>query len=84
MLQFDPAKRISAENAMKHPYFKDLKMVKTAMPQQMPMPAPHPHAHAHAQQHAAGPVPMQHQATGPAQGMPFPQQHSGHNQKLDQ
>jgi len=29
MLQFDPAKRISAENAMKHPYFKDLKLVKT-------------------------------------------------------
>jgi hypothetical protein len=28
MLQFDPAKRISAENAMKHPYFKDLKLVK--------------------------------------------------------
>jgi cyclin-dependent kinase len=26
MLQFDPAKRISAENAMKHPYFKDLKL----------------------------------------------------------
>jgi len=28
MLQFDPAKRISAENAMKHPYFKDLKLLK--------------------------------------------------------
>jgi len=27
MLQFDPSKRISAENAMKHPYFKDLKLV---------------------------------------------------------
>jgi cyclin-dependent kinase len=26
MLQFDPAKRISAEQAMKHPYFKDLKL----------------------------------------------------------
>jgi len=28
MLQFDPAKRISAETAMKHPYFKDLKLQK--------------------------------------------------------
>jgi len=28
MLQFDPAKRISAEMAMKHPYFKDLKLQK--------------------------------------------------------
>jgi len=28
MLQFDPAKRISAESAMKHPYFKDLKLQK--------------------------------------------------------
>jgi len=28
MLQFDPNKRISAENAMKHPYFKDLKLQK--------------------------------------------------------
>jgi len=26
MLQFDPSKRISAEHAMKHPYFKDLKL----------------------------------------------------------
>ncbi len=26
MLQFDPAKRISAETAMKHPYFRDLKL----------------------------------------------------------
>ena len=26
MLQFDPSKRISAEQAMKHPYFKDLKL----------------------------------------------------------
>ena len=26
MLQFDPAKRISAEEAMKHPYFQSLKM----------------------------------------------------------
>jgi len=26
MLQFDPAKRVSAEAAMKHPYFKDLKL----------------------------------------------------------
>jgi len=32
MLQFDPAKRISAENAMKHPYFKDLKLVKKPEP----------------------------------------------------
>jgi len=28
MLQFDPAKRISAESAMKHRYFKDLKLQK--------------------------------------------------------
>jgi cyclin-dependent kinase len=28
MLQYDPAKRISAEQAMQHPYFKDLKLQK--------------------------------------------------------
>jgi len=28
MLQYDPAKRISAEQAMQHPYFKDLKLRK--------------------------------------------------------
>jgi len=27
MLQYDPAKRISAEAAMKHAYFADLKLV---------------------------------------------------------
>jgi serine/threonine protein kinase len=29
MLQYDPTKRISAEQAMKHPYFKDLVLSKT-------------------------------------------------------
>jgi len=31
MLQYDPAKRISAEAAMKHPWFRDLRLPKTQM-----------------------------------------------------
>jgi len=38
MLQFDPSKRISAENAMKHPYFKDLKL---APPKKVADPSKH-------------------------------------------
>ena len=30
MLQYDPAKRISADQALKHPYFYDLKEKKSA------------------------------------------------------
>ncbi|TCD66763.1 negative regulator of the PHO system [Steccherinum ochraceum] len=60
LLQFDPAKRISAADALKHPYFTSSAMVypvpptgTMAPPTYFPTPLQHPHQQHAAQQHDA-------------------------------
>lgn len=57
MLAYDPVRRISAADALAHPYFKDVRFP-VPLPPPPPPPPQHHHAHQHHQQGPQGQHPQ--------------------------